>query len=130
MSTEIIFNAPDIPSLVTAAVQMGYWDAQKQQVIQNGPIPGGGAWFYNFVGTVYTPTGATTPDEYGNPMPVMAAQPGVWGRLRHDGDPSYLPQLPANSGITLYTYSPSLDGWTSDGVTLAPTWVADVGIIA
>jgi hypothetical protein len=130
MSVEIIFNAPDIPTLAAAAAQMGYWDAQKQQVIQTGPIFGGGGYFYNFVGTVYTPTGETTTDAFGNTVPVMAAQPGVWGRLRHNGDPAYMPQLPANSGITLYRYDTTLGGWTSDGVTLAPDWVSNVAVIA
>lgn len=127
---EVIFNAPTIASLVSAATKMGFWDAKAKQVIQTGPIQGGGAWFYNYVGTVYTPTGATTKDEFGNDVPVMAAQPGLWGRVRHNGDPAYMPQLPANSGITLYTYSESLGGWTADGVTLAPEWVANVAVIA
>ena len=130
MSTEIIFSAPDIPSLIAAAVQMGFWDADKQAVIHAGPIPGGGAWWYAYQGTVYTPTGATTTDAHGNQVPVMAAQPGVWGRIRHNGDPAYIPQLPANSGITLYTYSHTVGGWTADGTTLAPAWVANVAVIA
>lgn len=128
--TEIVFNAPDIPSLVAAATVMGFWNPTKQQVIQTGPIPGGGAWFYNYAGTVFTATGATAKDALGNTVPVMAAQPGVWGRIRHNGDPAYVPQLPANSGITLYRYDTTLEGWTADGVTLAPAFVADVAVIA
>ena len=75
-------------------------------------------------------TGATTTDAFGNTVPVMAALPGIWGRLRHNGDPAQMPTLPANSGVTLYHYDPVLGGWSSDGVTLAPSYIANIGIIA
>lgn len=109
--TEIIFSAPDVQSLAAAAAQMGFWDAVNHTVVQTGPIPVGGAWWYNYAGAI----------------PEAS---GVWGRIRHNGDPAYLPTLPENSGVTLYTYSGSLGGWTSDGVTLAPEWVGSVAVIA
>lgn len=127
---EIVFHAPDIPTLAAAAAQMGFWDAENQTILDDGNIPGGGSWFYNFVGPVSVPTGATTTDANGNTVPVMQDLTGVYGRLRHNGDPQWLPTLPANSGITLYTYSADLGGWSADGVTLAPDYIKDIGVIA
>jgi hypothetical protein len=133
MTVEVIFNAPDLATLIAAATQMGYvsLDAQGHpHITATGNIATGGAYFLNMVGTVYQPTGATTTDSFGNVVPVMAALPGIWGRLRHNGDPAAMPQLPANSGITLYRYSATLGGWTADGTTLAPAYVANIGVIA
>lgn len=126
---ETVFNAPDIATLVNAAVSMGYYDATAHKITTAGYIATGGAYFLNMVGQVYQPTGATTVDQFGNTVPVMAALPGVWGRLRHNGDPAKVPTLPANSGITLYHLDPKI-GWTSDGVTPAPAYVANIGVIA
>lgn len=122
---DIVFTAPDLPTLVTAAVAMGFYDATAHQIISVGPIPGGGSWFYNYVGTAYQQTGTNS-----DGTPIMTALSGVWGRLRHNGDPAYIPALPANSGVTLYTYNQTLGGWTSDGVTLAPGYVGEIGLIA
>jgi hypothetical protein len=127
---EVIFQSPDLQTLVNAAVSMGYYDPVAHTITATGNIATGGAYFLNMVGTVYQPTGATTTDALGNVVPVMAALPGIWGRLRHNGDPAQLPSLPANSGVTLYRYSPTLGGWTSDGVTLAPDYVQNIGVIA
>ena len=134
--TQIVFTAPDIQHLIAAATEMGFYSPIKG-IIQDGVIPNGGSWFYNYVGQV-----VVTPAVYDNttlpPTLVTAAvmASGVWGRLVHNGDPSYIPALPSNSGVTLYTLqpigpndangNPTLE-WTSDGVTLAPAYVATTG---
>jgi hypothetical protein len=127
---EVIFNAPDLPTLIAAATTMGYYDPVAKKITATGNIATGGAYLLNIVGTVYEPTGATTTDAFGNTVPVMAELPGIWGRLRHNGDPAAMPTLPDNSGITLYRHSDTLGGWTSDGTTLAPDYIKDIGVIA
>jgi hypothetical protein len=55
-----------------------------------------------------------------------STHPGVWARLRVNG-----PTMPTfSNGVTQYSYSSTLDGWTSDGSTLAPSWVGDIAVIA
>lgn len=55
-----------------------------------------------------------------------STHPGVWARLRVNG-----PTSPTfENGVTQYSYSSSLGGWTSDNVTLAPSWVGDIAVIA
>jgi hypothetical protein len=126
---DIVYSAPDLSHLVSAAVAMGFYDPVAKAIITNGPIPNGGSWFFNHVGTVYVPTGATTKDEFGNTVPVTAPLPGIWGRLRHNGDPQWLPTLPAKSGVTLYRLTDA-GFWSADGVTPAPDYVATIGMIA
>ena len=134
--TQIVFTAADLPTIIAAAEAMGFY-SPTLGIIQDGVIPNGGSWFYNYVGQVIT-----TPAVYNNttlpPTLVTAAvmASGVWGRLVHNGDPSYIPALPSNSGVTLYTLqpigpndaygNPALE-WTSDGVTVAPAYVATTG---
>jgi hypothetical protein len=126
---QIVFTAADLPTLVTASEAMGFYSSTLG-IIQDGVIPNGGSWFYNFVGPV-----VQTPAVYNNgtfpPTLVTAAvmAPGLWGRLIHNGDPSYIPALPVNSGVTLYEYSATLGGWSSDGVTLAPDYVGTIGLV-
>ena len=107
--TQIVFTAADLPTIVAAAEAMGFY-SPTTGIIQDGVIPNGGSWFYNFVGTI-------------------SQAPGVWGRLVHNGDPSYIPALPGGSGVTLYEYSAALGGWSSDGATLAPAYVGTVGLV-
>ena len=135
---QIVFNAADLPTIITAAEAMGFYKTGVG-IIQDGVIPGGGSWFYNYCGPV-----VATPAVYNYatlpPTLVTAAvmATGVWGRLAHNGDPSYIPALPSNSGVTLYTQqpigpndangNPTLE-WTSDGVTTAPAYVGNVGLV-
>ena len=130
MPVEVIFNSPDLPTLVAAAAAMGYYDPVAKKVTTAGKLAAGGSYFLNIVGVVYQPTGATTTDAFGNTVPVMAPLSGIWGRLRHNGDPAVMPSLPNGSGITLYQYSNTLGGWSSDSVTLAPNYIANIGVIA
>ena len=137
---ETVFNAPDLPTLASAATAMGYYDPVAHKITTAGSIAAGGNYFLNIVGVVYQPTGATTTDAFGNTVPVMAPLSGIWGRLRHNGDPAVMPSLPNGSGITLYRWSPTvggvdgngnnIGGWSSDGVTLAPDYIANIGVIA
>jgi hypothetical protein len=132
---ELVFNAPDIPTLVNAAVAMGYYGTNTKKITSTGSLATGGSFLLNLGDSksgivIYQPTGATTTDIFGNTVPVTEALPGIWGRLRHNGDPALLPTLPTNSGVALYHYNSTLGGWTSDDVTLAPAYVGDVGLIA
>ena len=126
---QIVFNAADLPTIITAAEAMGFYKTGIG-IIQDGVIPGGGSWFYNYCGPV-----VATPAVYNYatlpPTLVTAAvmATGVWGRLVHNGDPSYIPSLPNGSGVTLYTYSTTLNAWTSDGTTTAPAYVGNVGLV-
>jgi len=135
--TQIVFTAADLPTLIAAAEAMGFYSSTLG-IIKVGVIPNGGSWFYNFVGPV-----VATPAVWNNttfpPTLVTAAimASGLWGRLVHNGDPSYIPALPANSGVTLYTLQPIGPAdpttgrlvleWTSDGVTIAPAYVGTIG---
>ena len=135
--TQIVFTAADLPTIIAAAEAMGFY-SPTLGIIQDGVIPNGGSWFYNYVGQVIT-----TPAVYNNttfPPTLVAAAvmaPGLWGRLVHNGDPSYVPALPTNSGVTLYTQQPigpadPITGrlaleWTSHGVTIAPAYVGTIG---
>lgn len=112
---ELVFNAPDLPTLANAAIAMGYYDPVAKKITATGSIATGGAYFLNMVGTVFDTNGT--------------ALPGIWGRLRHNGDPAKLPSLPTSSGITLYHFDPII-GWTSDGVTPGPSYIKDIGVIA
>lgn len=106
---EFVMSAPDAATFAQAAIAMGYF--QDGHILTVGEIASGGSWFFNYVG------------------PIQQA-PGVWARLRHNGDPAELPALPPNSGLTIYAYSDALGGWAADGATLAPEWLGSVGLIA
>lgn len=99
-------------TLTDDAVRLGFADAQGS-IRLYGRTTDGGGYFLNIVGSVYV---------------SGVAQSGVWGRLRVNGDGSHIPTF--SPSITQYTYSDALGGWTSDGSTLAPSWVANVGVIA
>lgn len=128
---EIIGNAPDWQTFAKAAAATGQTDARGHP-LTGSPLANGGSWFYNAVGVVYQPTGATTTDAFGNTVPVLAALPGVWVRLRVNGDAPDLPSMIAvwkANGITVYQRGATL-GWTSDGVNAAPAYVDTIGVIA
>ena len=135
--TELVINYPSQPVLVQLATALGLYDPIAKQLTTQGAIASGGSYFANIVGQVFQPTGATQPDQFGNPQPVMAALPGLWLRLRHNGDPAALqakmgPQVMAQCaqlGVTIFRQYPDL-GWSADGVTPAPAYVANIGVIA
>ena len=137
--SDFIIESPDAPTLQAAAVTLGFWNATTGSFITQGHIPGDpdplSSFFLNVVGTVYEPTGATTTDSFGNTVPVMAAIPGVWARLRINGsNPFTAGLLTIPSTLTVYQLVTPTDGsapfWSSDGVTAAPAYVGSIGVIA
>lgn len=132
---EIIGNAPDWATFAKAAAATGLTDADGVP-LTGAPIASGGSWFYNAVGSVAIAPAVydfTTSPPTLTTAAVMA--PGVWARVRINGDATQmLAMLPvwAANGITVYQQAligGSLQ-WSSDGVTAAPDYVADVGVIA
>jgi hypothetical protein len=105
------------------------------KLIQTGYISRGG-WFLNYVGKVYQPTGATTTDTFGNTVPVMAALPGIWLRLRINDDPPHklinlMDDIKAAGGkVYLIKKIGANFVWSHDGITPAPAYIGDIGLIA
>jgi hypothetical protein len=110
---EIIFNAVDNATLMADAKNLGFIDSNGN-LVTNGTFVSGGGWFLNIIGTVFDSS--------------HVARPGYWGRLRLNGTPDALPAF--SSAITQYTWVDSLNGWSSDGSTVAPNWVSTIGLIA
>ena len=134
--TETIGNPPDWQTFAKAAAATGQTD-EHGIPIAGGPLAAGGSWFYNAVGVVQVPTGNTVTDRFNNPVPEMAPAPGVWARIRFNGDTPTLPQMLAiwrANGVTIYElFQPEGQApfWSSDGgQTPAPDWVQNVGVIA
>ena len=136
-ATELVINYPSDQALATLSQALGYWDPVNRTVTANGGIVTGGSYFFNAVGTVSEPTGATTTDGQGNTVPVMASLPGKWARLRHNGDPAILNAqmtpatiaAAAQLGISIYQNSPTLGCWTADGATCAPDYIGTIALI-
>lgn len=125
---EIIFQAPDYASILADAERLGFVseDADgEKRIITNGTFESGGGWFINLVGDVYEPI--VGPIDTDNP-PTPVKRPGYFGRLRINGEPTDFPTF--STDIVQYVWSEDLGGWTSDGVTLAPEWVGNIGVIA
>lgn len=132
--TEIVFNSGDYATLLSEAERLGFTqdDAEgNPQIIVNGPMASGGAYFLNVVGVIYEPiVGPVDPE---NP-PEPVARSGFWGRLRANGDTADLPTF--GSEIIQYAYVSGPDpetpgGWVNvaDG-SPAPDFVPTVGVIA
>jgi hypothetical protein len=121
---EIVFSADSYDALLAEAKRLGFVDAQGQ-IIVNGPVTDEEAYYLNYVKQMMAPTGNTIKDPFGNDMEEMQVVPGVWGRLRINGDEAALPSF--SNTITQYAYSSDLGGWTSDGTTVAPEYVGTIG---
>ena len=86
--SDFLIDSTDLPTLIAAATTMGFYhtDGVTSGFVTQGPVPGDpnpmSSYYLNVVGTHYEPTGATTTDGNGNTIPVMAAVPGFWTRLR------------------------------------------------
>lgn len=139
-AAEVVATAPDWQTFAAAAAATGYADPVTHQPIAQGPLPDGGSWFWNAVGTVSVPTGATTtcPAPGGGTVscPEMQTLPGVWTRARFNGIAKDLPTLMQtwrSMGITIYQQLPLGTGgalcWSSDGATCGPAYIATVGLI-
>ncbi len=117
---DFVIQSPDLATLQAAAQSMGFWDAASGAFVTQGRIPGDddplSSYFLNVVGGV--------PDA-----------PGVWARLRINGNNPFasgLLTVPAT--LTVYALVTPSDGsasfWSADGVTAAPAFVANIGVIA
>lgn len=121
---EIIFKAPNEDFFKSEAARLGFMDPNGN-VITNGTFASGGGWAMALPGTVYEPV--TPPEDPEGPWPEPVAREGYFGRLRINGTPETMPSFAPE--IVQYTWSETLGGWTDDGVTLAPDWVGDIGIM-
>ena len=141
--SDFLIDSTDLQTLIAAATTMGFYHAAKAGVaagfIAQGPIPGDpdphASFFLNVVGQHFEPTGATTTDAQGNVVPVMAAVPGFWVRLRLNGlNPVDRGLLTVPPTLTVYKLVTPGDGsasfWSSDGTTHAPAYLANIGVIA
>lgn len=106
--TDIVFTAKNYATLVSEAIKLGFVDAEDN-IIVNGPLRSGGAYFLNYVGEI-------------------PESSGVWGRLRVNGDTADLPIF--SDEIKTFVYDGYMDAWTSDGKTPAPEYVGNIGLIA
>lgn len=130
---DIVFHTDSYETLLADAKTLGFTYTDNEgvdHIIVNGPMKSGGSYFLNYVGTVYEPIpGPIDPD---NP-PTPVARPGVWGRLRANGEVSDLPTF--SSDITQYVFKSGdvdnpgewIDAATGDP---APDYVANIGVIA
>jgi len=138
-AVEIIGNAPSWATYAKAEAATGLTDAKGVPLTQ-GPLGGGGSWFYNDVGDVSVPTGKTTTcTGLGGTVscPEMQALAGKWVRVRFNGDSPNLPDLIKAwraFGITIYERLPlGANGalcWSSDGSTCGPSYLDLIGVIA
>ena len=127
---EIIGNAPDWATFAKAAAVTGQTDEHGHPV-SGGPLATGGAWAYNAAGVVEVPTGKTITNGMGNPAPEMTPLPGVWARIRFNGEVPNLSQMIAAwraNGVIVYE---RINGrWTADGITAAPAYIDTIGVFA
>ena len=139
-AVEIIGNAPSWAAYAQAAAATGLTDAKGIPLTQ-GPLGGGGSWFYNAVGDVSVPTGKTIPctgpGGAAYDCPETQALSGKWVRVRFNGDSPNLPDLIKAwraFGITIYERLPiGPNGalcWSSDGATCGPAYLDLIGVIA
>lgn len=141
---EVIANAASWAVFARAAQATGFADA-KGVPITNGPLGADGSWFYNAVGDVSVPTGATI--RCAGPggqvdCPEMTVLPGKWVRVRFNGvSPDFAKLVAAWTafGIVLYQrlpIGPKDDNgnptlcWSSDGTTCGPAYLDGIGVIA
>ncbi len=136
---DIVFSAPDYDELLAEAARLGFMSKDREGVDYirtNGPVTGGGSFFLNYVGAVRQLTGnmtsVTGPGGGTISVPETAPLPGIWGRLRVNGSTEHVPVF--SNTITQYFYKPgdleTPGFWTHDGVTPAPDYIANIGLIA
>lgn len=117
-ATELIINYASDQALAGFAQVLGYWDQTNNTMTTTGTIATGGSYFFNAVGA--------QPD-----------LPGLWARLRHNGDPAILaaqltPEtvaMAAQFGIVIYQMSETLGCWSADGANCAPEVIGTIGAI-
>ena len=65
---EIVFNADSYETVLEEATRLGFTytdENDNKHIAVSGPVAGGGAYFLNYVGTVYQPTGNMVKGEDG-----------------------------------------------------------------
>ena len=148
---DYVYQVDTLDTLVGLAKTMQFYDEKSEQsitqvydeksehIITHGPLPEDGEWFLVLPERVFNPTGKMVTDAMGNKVPEMAAEPGLWGRLRLNGTSTFIESLRAvvmatHAGLTVYEQAPIGENgemvWTSDGKTPAPAWVSNVAQIA
>ena len=145
---ELIINYPSLPALENLATALGYYDPTTKVLTTTGAIATGGSYVANIVGQVASAPAVYDTTKFPPTLITPAVMaPGLWMRVRHNGDPALLEaqvtaavmQEAAAAGIAVYTERPigpkDANGnptlaWTADGVTIAPAFVSGVGVIA
>jgi hypothetical protein len=119
---DYLIHAPDLDALHKYAATLGpdFWDEGDEKsgrapgIRQNGRLPGGGNYCVAFA-TDSAPTGATVKDSFGNEVPERAPLPGVWVRVRLNGENLFalgaLPMPPE----TMTVYPPTGSEGTTKG---------------
>ena len=107
-------STPDVATMKAAIASLGgSWDGVTYPYDSpSGRFSNGDQFALHVYGTKYLPTGATTTDSFGNIVPVMVAQAGVFGIAR------YIPAQvgntpPAPAGVTVIPLSQAVGapGW-------------------
>ena len=129
--TDFKLCTTDYAAMQTAYQSLGYWSAEHDAPINQGPLPdNSGDYYLLAVGTVFQPTGTTTLDDGGNAIPDMTAVPGYWSSLRINGNNPFGISMSIPDGLTVYYLSSGdVPFWTADGVTPAPSYVASIGVL-
>jgi len=144
MTTEVIAWAPNMVTMKTAAQATGFYHVARQAIRDHGSWAGSrGGWALALVPQFNQPTGnmVTVNGPSGQmEVPEMAPVAGVWARLRWN-DTSKLARLETfitaikANGLTVYRRvnvgkqeAPAWI-WTADGVTPAPSYLDQIGVI-
>lgn len=114
-------SSPDLPTLEAVAQQVpGLWvdpttdPATPGHIAQQLRLEDGTEWVWVPWGFWQRPTGATTTDTFGNPVPVMANDGKFYSLARWNGDPLKMPfaavggtmTTDPQTGITTITAGP------------------------
>jgi hypothetical protein len=124
---EAIISAVDYATLLADAERLGfvYTNEMGDKILMSsGVMANGFTYALNYVGQIYASTSSLPPEK----AKTAAPYPGVWARVRINGDFPEWPSFSANT--TVYQYDADLKSWTSDGSTIAPEWIGNIGFIA
>jgi hypothetical protein len=108
-----VWTATSSTMQVAIASLGGSWDGVTFPYDSpSGHFPNGDQFALHVYGVKELPTGATTTDSFGNTVPVMAAQPGVFGIARYI--PAQIGNTPPTpTGVTVIPLSQAVG---------APSW--------
>ncbi len=141
--TDFILDLGSQANAMAAFQALGFWrpatSTDPAAPILEGLLGDNATRFFMVIdGVVQQPTGQTTTDPTtGQQIPVMAPVPGYWARLRILGtNPFTTGAMAPPAGVTIYAHvdvgTPTAPNviWTSDGTTVAPAYVSNIGTIA